>query len=411
MAGLSIDAIRTAGWLDRSRLRIYAWIFLGIFTVSAVGWVGMSHGLTDPAGHPLGTDFLGVYAAGLLTNAGTPAAAYDWTQHGAIEQTVIAYDGYFSWQYPPIFLLIATPLARLPYLLALGSYLAVTFAGYLLAVGWLGRPIPNRFLFAAAMPAVFVNFGHGQNGFLTTALLAGGLVLLERKPVVAGILLGLLAYKPQFALLIPVALVAGGHWRTIASACATVVLTVLVAYLAFGSATWLAFLASLEPTRTIILEQGPIGWQKVVSVFSAVRMWGGSISLAYATQTLIVLYAVVLVGLIWRRCPRPQVRIGVLALAVPLTTPYVLDYDLVITGIGVIALAAEGLETGFRPWEKCVLALVVIAPLLARPIGAGLHVPIVPPILIASLAVFALRALLPLRSGSESARGFATLSE
>jgi uncharacterized membrane protein SirB2 len=167
----------------------------------------------------------------------------------------------------------------------------------------------------------------------------------------------------------------------------------------FGSQVWIAFLASLEPMRRIILEQGPIGWQKVVSVFSAVRMWGGSISLAYGLQTLVLLSVVMLVGLVWWRCPRPQVRIGLLALAVPLTTPYVLDYDLVITGIGVIALATEGIETGFRPWEKCLLALVVIAPLLARGIGASLFLPIIPPILIASLIVFARRALLPEGAG------------
>lgn len=392
MTGLSFDPLRRADWINRPRLRAYATIFLSVLLLAAIGWLLKSHGLIDPAGHPIGTDFLNVYAAGLMANAGHPADVYDWAKHGAVEHSVIPYDGYFGWHYPPMFLFFAGPLAHLAYIPALIVYIGVTFAAYLLAMGRLGLSLPHRTLFAAALPAVFVNLGHGQNGFLTAALFGGGLVLLTTRPIVAGILLGLLAYKPQFAVLIPVALVAGGCWRTIASAAATALATIVAAWLVFGPETWVAFFQSLEPTRTIILEQGATGWQKIVSVFSAVRMWGGSITLAYGLQTIVTLAAVILIGVVWWRCKRPNVRIGMLALAVPLTTPYVLDYDLVISGVAVFALAAEGRATGFRPWEKFLLALVAVAPLVARGIGSGLHLPIVPPILIASLVVFSRRA-------------------
>ncbi len=392
MTGLSLTPLRHADWLDRPRLRAYATIFLSVLVLAAIGWLLKSHGLIDPAGHPIGTDFLNVYAAGLMADAGHPADAYDWAKHGAVEHSVIAYDGYFGWHYPPMFLFFAALLARLAYVPALVIYLGVTFAAYLVAMGRLGQSLPHRFLFAAALPAVFVNLGHGQNGFLTTALFAGGLALLTTRPIVAGILLGLLAYKPQFAVLIPIALLAGGYWRTIASAAITALVTILAAWLAFGAETWIAFYQSLEPTRTIILEQGATGWQKIVSIFAAVRMWGGSIPLAYGLQAIVTVAAVGLVGIVWWRSKRPLFAIGMLALAVPLTTPYVLDYDLVISGVAVFALAAEGRETGFRAWEKLLLALVAVAPLVARGIGAGLHLPIVPPILIVSLGVFARRA-------------------
>lgn len=392
MTGLSIDPLRRADWLDRPRLKAYATIFLSVLVLAAIGWLAKSHGLIDPAGHPVGADFLNVYAAGLMADAGHSADVYDWAKHGAVEHSVIPYDGYFGWHYPPMFLFFAEPLAWLPYLPALVVYLVVTFAAYLVAMGRLGLSLPHRYLFAAALPAVLVNLGHGQNGFLTTALAAGGLALLTTRPIAAGVLLGLLAYKPQFAVLLPVALLAGGYWRAIASAAVTAIVSIVAAWLVFGPETWAAFFQSLEPTRTIILEQGATGWQKIVSVFSAVRMWGGSIPLAYGVQAIVTLGAFLLVALVWWRCKRPLLAIGVLALAMPLTTPYVLDYDLVISGIAVFALAAEGRETGFRPWEKLLLALVAVAPLVARGIGSGLHLPIVPPILIISLVVFARRA-------------------
>lgn len=399
MTGLSLDPLRRADWLNRPRLKAYATIFLSVLVLAAIGWLLKSHGLIDPAGHPIGTDFLNVYAAGLMANAGHSADVYDWAKHGAVEHSVVTYNGYFGWHYPPMFLFFAGLLARLAYIPALIAYLVLTFAAYLVAMGRLGLSLPHRYLFAATFPAVFVNLGHGQNGFLTTALFAGGLALLATRPIVAGVLLGLLAYKPQFAVLIPVALVAGGYWRTLASAAVTALVSIIAAWLVFGPETWAAFFQSLEPTRTIILEQGATGWQKIVSVFSAVRMWGGSIPLAYGLQTIVMLAAVVLIGLVWWRSKRPLVAIGMLALATPLTTPYVLDYDLVISGVAVFAFAAEGRETGFRSWEKCLLALITVAPLVARGVGSILHLPIVPPILIISLVVFARRAFdAPLRT-------------
>ena len=139
-------------------------------------------------------------------------------------------------------------------------------------------------LLAVAFPAVFVNLGHGHNGFLTAALFGAALVTLDRRPIVAGILFGLLAYKPQFGVLIPLVLIASGRWRCFAAAAATVALFALATTLAFGADVWDAFLASTRFTRIVVLEQGDTGWHKIQSVFSWVRMWGGSIALAYAVQ-------------------------------------------------------------------------------------------------------------------------------
>ena len=139
-------------------------------------------------------------------------------------------------------------------------------------------------LLALAFPAVLINVGHGHNGFLTAALLGGGLVILDRRPLAAGILFGLMAYKPQFGLMIPIALAAGGYWRTFAAAAVTAVLLTLVTTLVFGVQVWHAFFVGAEFTRTVVLEQGDTGWHKIQSIFSWARMWGAPVPLAYAIQ-------------------------------------------------------------------------------------------------------------------------------
>ena len=126
------------------------------------------------------------------------------------------------------------------------------------------------------IPAVFVNLGHGHNGFLTAALMAFALINLDTRPILAGVLFGLLAYKPQFGLMIPLVLLATGRWRTLFAAGATVVLLVIAATLAFGFETWRAFFRFAEYTRAIVLETGETGWHKIQSVFSWARMWGAT---------------------------------------------------------------------------------------------------------------------------------------
>src|SRR5262249_48040094 len=157
-------------------------------------------------------------------------------------------------------------------------------------------PRPETLLLALAFPAVFINLGHGQNGFLTAALLAGSLILIDRRPLAAGALIGLLAYKPQFGVLIPLALVATPRWRTLAAAALTVLASCALATALFGPEVWVAFVDSTAFTKSVVLEAGGTGWEKIQSVFSAVRMWGGSVQTAYLVQAMLdVLVAVTLV--------------------------------------------------------------------------------------------------------------------
>ena len=269
-------------------MRAYCLILLGLSVLVFAGWIAVSDGLIDRNGQPIGTDFSNVYAAGTLTWQGRSAEAYTPALQHAAEKAV--FDGrevpFYGWHYPPFFFAIAVLVAAVPYAWGLAIWLGASFAAYLAAIRAI-LPRQETLLAAAAFPAVFVNVGHGQNGFLTAALLGGALHWLDRRPWLAGVLIGLLAYKPQFGVLIPIALLAGGRWRTIGAAAATVAALVAVSFVLLGSGIWHAFADSMNFTQTVVLEQGGTGWEKIQSIFSAVRAWGASVPVAYAVQAAV----------------------------------------------------------------------------------------------------------------------------
>jgi hypothetical protein len=251
-------------------------------------------------------------------------------------------------------------------------------------------------LLALAFPAVLINVGHGHNGFLTAALLGGGLVSLDRRPLLAGILFGLMAYKPQFGLMIPIALAAGGYWRTFAAAAATAALLTLLTTLVFGVQVWHAFFVGAEFTRTVVLEQGDTGWHKIQSIFSWARMWGAPVPLAYAIQGAATLVLAMASAWLWHgKAPYPLKAAG-LCLAAILATPYTLDYDMMVLAPAIAFLAADGMARGFGPWEKTALAALWLVPLVARTVPQLTLIPLGVPAMLAMFVLVLRRAQLPL---------------
>lgn len=372
-----IGVLQSGKWLTPARRRVYPRLLLLATALAVIVWTFLSLDMVDPNGRPLGTDFSNVYAAGKLTLQGQPWAAYDPVlQHAAEKQVFGGQDvPFYGWHYPPLFLFAAAALALLPYGWALFAWMTLTLPVYVMAVRSI-TPHKEAIILALAFPAVLVNLGHGQNGFLTAGLLGGALVLLQNRPVQAGILFGLLAYKPQFGVLIPLILAASGRWPAFASAAATVLVAAAITVLVYGTDVWSAFLESTAFTRSVVLEAGGTGWEKIQSIFSAVRMWGGGVETAYAAQfTLAALLAASLVWL-WRQPVAFNLKAAALATASLLATPYVLDYDLVVLGVAIAFLAAHGLSRGFRDYEITLLAAAWVAPLIARSIAGATHVPL-----------------------------------
>jgi hypothetical protein len=430
-----LESLRSGTWLTRERVRLIALAVLVASVAGLLYLVATAHGVIDSQGRPLGTDFSDVYAAGTYVLDGHPEAPFDPARQHAREQSLFGETTpFYGWHYPPFFLFVAAALALMPYSLALGVWQAVAFGLYLLAIRAIIAPSPRLrgqgrdegasppgsesrqrpltlatldlsphagrgdgflwLLLALAFPAVFINVGHGQNGFLTAALLGAALVQLDQRPVIAGILFGLLAYKPQFGLMIPLVLAVSGRCRAFAAAAVTVALLTAATLAAFGPHVWQAFFDSTQFTRLVALEQGDTGWYKIQSVFAWARMWGCPIPLAYALHggTVVALGAALI--WLWRSVAPYPLKAAALCLAAILATPYTFDYDMMVLAPAIAFVAVDGLARGFGPWEKTALAALWLVPLVARTVAVTTLIPLGVPVMIAAFVLLLRRSTL-----------------
>jgi hypothetical protein len=404
--GRIFAVLRSGAWVTRERMQL---VSLAVLLASLLGLAFLiltASGLNDYQGRPLGTDFSSFYAAGTYVHDGRPELPFNPAAQHAREQTLFgAETPFYSWAYPPFFLFVAAALALLAYPLALLTWQGVTLLAYLATIRGIAGVTDARadrlwLLLALAFPAVFVNVGHGQNGLLSAALLGGALVLMPTRPVLAGIFLGLLAYKPQLGLMIPIALAAGGRWKSIAAAAATIAALALATLLAFGPDVWRAFFASSQFARVVLLETGDVGWHKMQSVFAWVRMWHGPVALAYTLQGAVTLGVAAALAWLWRSDAAYSLKAAALAVATVLATPFSLDYDLTLLAPAIAFMAAEGMRRGFDPYEKTVLAVVWIIPIMARGVAEASAIPLaVPAMLVLFLLIIRRAAAGALPSG------------
>ena len=394
-----IASIRDGRFLTRQRLTVYSALLLAGFTIATLWVIATAHGLSDHAGRPLGTDFSSFHTAGRLALEGRnpfdQAALYRAEQSAFGNAT-----RYYSFSYPPIFLLPAAALATLPYATALALWLALTFGFYLAAMEVLRTRLDiasdkERRLFllvAMAFPGVFINLSHGQNGFLAAGLMAMGLALLDRRPLAAGLCLGLLAFKPQLGVLTPFALAASGRWKSFAAAAVTVAVLMAASVLAFGIESWRDFLAAMTFSRQAILDHDAVGYAKMISVFAEARLWHAPLAVAYGLQALVSMAAIFLTIRLWRSSADIRLKGAALCLGSLLVTPFALDYDLMLLAPALALVAAHGRKQGFTAFTLSLLTLLWAVPLLNRPIA------IIMPILLAPLAILALLLLIRQRA-------------
>jgi hypothetical protein len=378
--------------ITAQRVRAYAAILIVGYLL---GWGVLAftarHGL-DAHGKPLGADFIIFYGVSRLTLAGRAALAY--APHALLlaERGVApASRGLFLWTYPPTFQLVVAPLALAPYLVALAAWSAAGLAAYLAVIAALVRDRRSWWL-ALAFPGVFMCLAQGQTGLVVTALLGGVLLLVDRRPLLAGVLLGLLAIKPQFAVLAPLLFLVDRRWRALAAAAVTAVAFAAAATLVFGLDSWLRFLAAAGLSARA-LEVGALPIWKDPSLFAALIAWRAPPWLALALQGAAAIAAVILALRAWRGEGPRELKAGVAVLATLIVLPYLFDYDLALLAIPIGAAMISIARRPSAPLGvKTMLAVLAVTPILLAPIGQGLRLPLGPPALWGGLA--ALLALL-----------------
>jgi arabinofuranan 3-O-arabinosyltransferase len=328
----------------------------------------------DDKGLGIPTDFVNVWSAGRLVLDGHPAWAYDWGIQKQVQVAVLGqgYDGNFAWHYPPPFLFVASLLAHLPYAAAFIGWAAISLVPYLAVMcAIVGRPF--GWLLAAAFPVVLTNTLVGQNGFLTASLIGGALYLMPMRPVLSGICLGLLSYKPQYGLLFPLVLIAASQWTVFVTAAIVAVAMATLSWLAFGAESWQAFFHWLPMFSQAFLTEGRAPWGKMQSIFALVRYFGGTEQLAWVLQWIMSGAVAVVLALMWRSHVSYRLKAAAVAAGTLLITPYLFLYDMMVLAIAVAFLVRIGLNRGFQRYELpalgLVAALLLFYPLVGAPTG------------------------------------------
>ncbi len=197
--------------------------------------------------------------------------------------------------------------------------------------------------------------------------------MLTERPILAGVLLGLLTYKPHLGLLFPIALAASGHWRVFVTAGIVAALMALASWAAFGTETWHAFFGNIGHTSQAFLADGWADFAKLQTAFGLVRTLGGSEPLAWSVQAALALGVAAAVAALWRSHVDYELKAAALATGALLATPYLYIYDLVVLAVPLAFLWRLGRTRGYLPHEPAGIALacllVLIFPLVKAPVG------------------------------------------
>lgn len=386
------DFLKRMDWLGRGRTVGYLRLLALLNVAMLVFLVATSHGGVDRNGFLLGSDFISFWTTGqMLHHGGNP---YDGAAHIAAQRGYYASTGgHTAFFYPPSFLPFCWPLGTLGYFPALAVWLAGTGALYWIAARrWLtesGLKAP-LWLLMLAFPAVPIVVTHGQTSFLVAGLLGAGLLGVPTRKVLAGVLLGLATIKPQFGLLVPIALIVTGEWRVAGTATITALALAAFSAAAFGLESWTDWLTASARAQEA-MASGSVGYAKMVSPFAAAKLLGTSTAVAYVVQGAVTLgLAGAVAWAAWGSKFTPALAALVLAGA-PLATPFALDYDMVLLAFPLLWLAGQALLTGWRNWEKLALVLAFIAPAFARPLAMNAGVPAIAVVVAALFVVLVIR--------------------
>lgn len=333
-------------------------------------------------GTAIGRDFLNTWMGGGSALAQGPAVWFDYRVYNDLLRALVGVTENYFWSYPPHILLFIWPFGLMPYFPAFVLWTLGGFALFLYAAAT-GGVERKHLLFVAVAPAVAVNVFVGQNGFFMAALLIGGLVSLDRRPVLAGVLFGILTVKPQLGLLLPLVLVLTGRWRAIAAAAATTLALVVATAWLYGPDIWTQFFAKVVPQQQFLQEHaGGLIFLQSASAFSAGRMLGLPTGAAWGLQALVSVGAIMAVVWTFRRRRDPIRSTALLLVATFLVTPYALNYDMVVLAWMLALLRQRGDNA---PIDHYLIIAVWTLPLTMMLAGL-IHIPLAVPVLTAFAA-------------------------
>lgn len=322
---------------------------VALFVLTAIAYVATISWTTaiprDGTSLAVGRDFLNFWMYGRAATSENPGAFYDIPTYHAAIRDLLGYSlNGQNWSYPPSIMLLAAPFGQLGYLTALAIW---TAAGVALFVAVARRNASDwRVLLPVLIsPAALMCLISGQSAFATGAMLMSVFALLDRRPLVAGCLIGLLTIKPQLGMLFPFFLIASGRWRVFAAAAMTSIALVALTTAIFGIQVWFDFINNGLPVQGMVLaDPDRIATPFFPTVFMNLRGLDVSYIQAMSVQAMFSAFAIG--ALIWvaafRRSANPAMTMALFFACTICASPYLLSYDLVPLTFAAIALLATG---------------------------------------------------------------------
>jgi hypothetical protein len=349
-----------------SRLNLVLTILAAMFAAYVV--LGLKTVATGPDGYRFG-DFYALWSSAVIAHQGDPALNYDADALHLRQVAMGMHANAFNpFPYPPTFLMILAPLGALGLGAAYALFMSATLAGYVWAMVGGRRKDWPRLVGALIAPATGIALISGQSGFLSGALMVGGLRLAPTRPILAGVLFGLLAYKPQLGVLVPLALIAAGMWRAIFAAGATLLVCAAASSAAFGMDIWPTWL------RSLLAYSGhfnPID-HLMPTIAANMRMLGAPAPVALAVQAGVAAAVALVVWRAFRAGVSPRAS-ALLVVGTFLATPHAFNYDMPMTTAAVIWFIDERVRAtqSLAASELVILAAAMILPFAMLAFGAG----------------------------------------
>ena len=372
-----------------TRAHIWQWELACVAWLLLLPYILTAHGHLDFANHALGRDFVNYWTAGHLVAERHVAAIFDPISFLNAEHRLFdpALPFHF-WSYPPPALFLVTPLGLIPYIPAL---IAWSVFGVVILIPVARRMFadPRERALLVCAPAVAINVALGQNGAITAALLIGGIALWRRRPGLTGVLFGLLVFKPQIGLLLPIAVIAERRWKTLAWAAGTAVAVVLLSVSIYGLDAWRGFFGPTLHTQSLMLTQGtgPFEWM-MPSTYMAARVLGLPTVIASTLQGPVSLLGAWMVWLAYRSKGDDEIKAAVLMMATFIVTPQSFNYDLIPAAAAAIVLwrrdrSTLGVGLALSVWAlpMLMIALQVLNSLSTKP-SAGAPFALIAPLVL-----------------------------
>lgn len=360
-----------AKWLNPRRIRAQAIVLaLCLWSVCAVDFA--TPGLLDRAGNIKFQDFLPLYISAQQIAHGRATQLYDQHVVAQAEHAVVDQSDRVRLPnlYGPQVGLIFVPLARFSFRVAARIWVVTSLLVFFACVylAWKSCPAlrPHNgivVLCTLAFPPLYHFFVRGQlSAVVLACFTAAFLAFRAERSLLAGVALGLLVFKPQFLIAIPIVLLVAHAWKALAGLVVAATAQLVLAGVYFGPAVMRAYFDTLWHISRVIgaleLSLAPIQMHSLRSFWSLLIPWPQPV------LTLYILSSIVIVGMaavVWKSSAPLALRFSALTLAAVLVNPHLFVYDLLVLAPALLLLADWILSNPQNPSSAALKLLAYLA--------------------------------------------------